>query len=191
MKKLVFCLIIVLILSFSLSGCYLTVRPVPKNESQIIIDNDKTTRTTVPTVKEKAATVGQTIIGKKWAISLLSAKIYTEIVEDDFSDIPGEGNVYLTLFFDVENISDEDAYFNRLDFESYVDGYNQHHITLLTSPDGYRTLTGDIASGKRLKGCLIWEVSSNWKELEVSHSSYYDNGKKATFIVTPEDVIKG
>lgn len=95
----------------------------------------------------------------------------------------------MVLFFEVENVSAEDDYFNRLNFESYVDGYSQSHDVLMNSPDGYRTLTGDIAAGKKLKGCLTWEVSPDWSELEVSYkSSVWGSGKTATFVVKPEDI---
>ena len=76
------------------------------------------------TQEKQVAKVGQTVTGDKWAISLLSAKTFTEIKDEYYTDTPEEGKIYLVLFFEVENVSNEDDYFNYFNIESYVDGYN-------------------------------------------------------------------
>lgn len=87
--------------------------------------------------------------GDKWSISLQSAKLFDEIKENEFlTDKPEEGKQFLVLFFEVENLSAEDEYFNYLNFENYVDGYNQALKVLFTKPDGYSALTGDVAAGR-------------------------------------------
>ena len=190
MKKLLV-ILLAAALAMNLSGCFLAFMG-DDDESQtitVISDAPKGDESEGKEEGNNAAKVGQTVTGEKWAISLLSAKTYTEIVDEYYTEKPDEGKIFLVLFFEVENVSAEDDYFNRLNFESYVDGYSQSHDVLMNSPDGYRTLTGDVAAGKKLKGCLTWEVSPDWSELEVSYkSSVWGSGKAATFVVTPEDI---
>lgn len=191
MKKILV-LLLAAALAMNLSGCFLAFMGDDDDSSQTITDNSgapKDDESKGGEEENTAAKVGQTVTGEKWAISLLSAKTYTEIVDEYYTEKPDEGKIFLVLFFEVENVSAEDDYFNRLNFESYVDGYSQSHDVLMNSPDGYRTLTGDIAAGKKLKGCLTWEVSPDWSELEVSYkSSVWGSGKTATFVVKPEDI---
>ncbi len=138
----------------------------------------------------EAAGVGDTVKGEKWSISLQSAKLFDEIKTNAYlSDKPAEGKQFLVLFFEVENVSAEDDYFNYLLFDSYVDGYSQSLKLLLSKPDDTDALTGDVAAGKKLKGYLAWEVSKDWKELETSYrDDVWSAEKTATFKVTPADI---
>lgn len=172
-----------LMLSAVLAGCSFEGTASPGSES-----GGETAKTTA--AKAEAAGVGDTVSGDKWSISLQSAKLFDEIKENEFlTDKPEEGKQFLVLFFEVENLSAEDEYFNYLNFENYVDGYSQALKVLFTKPDGYSALTGDVAAGKKLKGCLAWEVSKDWKELETSYKDDLWSGEKtATFKVTPADI---
>lgn len=171
-----------LFLSAALAGCAIEVTvPSGSNAGKEPAET---------TEKAEAAGVGDTVNGEKWSISLQSAKLYDEIVINEYmSDEPDEGKQYLVLFFEVENTSDEDDYFNYLNIESYVDGYNQSQSLLMSEPDGYKWLTGDVAAGKKLKGFLAWEVEPEWKELEMSYKDdLWTGNKAATFVVTPEQI---
>lgn len=136
-----------------------------------------------------AKTVGDTVTGNEWKITLESAKIYDEIADEYYSDAPKDGKKYLVLFFEVENISDKDSFFNYYYLESYLDGYSTTSVLTINNPEGYGELTGDVAAGKKMKGCLKYEVESGWKELEVSYKEWIGTSDKiATFVVTPDKV---
>lgn len=136
-----------------------------------------------------AAKVGQSVEGPDWKISLTSAKTYEKITDDFVETTPDEGKIYLICFFEVENVSDKDDYFNYMNIESYIDGYNDTISVLLTDVDGYSTLAGDVAAGKKLKGYLAWQVDPNWKELEISYKTdFWTGDKAATFVVTPDQL---
>ena len=138
-----------------------------------------------------AAKVGQSVEGPDWKISLTSAKIFEKFGDEFFTEEPEDGKVYLTCFFEVENVSDEDDYFNYFYIESYVDGYNQQFATTMSDVDGMKLLTGDVAAGKKLKGYLAWEVPSDWEELEISYKDdLWTGDKAATFVVTPDQLSK-
>lgn len=192
MKKVLVALLAV-VLSFSLSGCFFALLGGVSETSKTITDasggslpiNDESKTD----AQKQTAKVGQTVTGNEWAITLTSAKVFNEVKSDFFTDKPGDGNVYLVLFFEVENVSDEDDYFNYFNIESYVDGYSSSIKILLNKPDGADTLTGNVAAGKKMKGQLSWEVPSEWEELEVSYkNSLWKGDKAATFVVTPDDI---
>ena len=173
--------------ALAMSGC-----AVSKEKSRVITDNNQATGAQTDAAaggNEQTAKVGQTVTGDNWAISLTSARVYDKIEGEYLTDEPEEGKVYLVLFFDVQNVSDEDGYFNYLNVESYVDGYNQSQSLLLSEPEGQEWLTGDVAAGKKLQGYLAWEVSPEWQELEVSYKDdLWTGSKAATFVVTPDQL---
>lgn len=201
MKKIIVFLL-AMTLSFSMTGCGVLL------SSMLMATDDSDDTTVISVIQESedkkddsdqkeqeskeestAAKVGETVEGSKWKISLTSAKTYEQIEGAFRTEEPAEGKIYLVCFFDVENVSDEDDYFNHLNFESYVDGYNQSKEVLMADIGDMSTLTGDVAAGKKLKGYLAWEVSPDWKELEVSYKDDYFSGKKdATFVVTPDQI---
>lgn len=135
----------------------------------------------------KAGKVGDTVSNNKWALTVQSAKVFDELKGDLTTETPDDGNVYLVLFCEVENKTEKDDYFNYFYLDSYVDGYSTSFEITLTKPDGYSTLTGDVAAGKKLKGALVWQVSKEWKEFETSYKEI-GTEEKITFNVTPADV---
>ena len=138
-----------------------------------------------------AAKVGQSVEGPNWKISLTSAKTFESFGDEFFTEEPEDGKVYLACFFEVENVSDEDDYFNYFYIESYVDGYNEQFTPTISDVEGMKLLTGDVAAGKKLKGYLAWEVPSDWKELEISYKDdLWTGDKAATFVVTPDQLSK-
>lgn len=201
MKKF-FVFLMVAAITFSMTGCgvllgSMLVASDDSDDVKVISniqgeeggEQDSDERQEEAKEQSTAAKVGETVEGSKWKISLTSAKTYEKIEGAFRTEEPAEGKIYLVCFFDVENVSDEDDYFNHLNFESYVDGYNQSKEVLMADIGDMSTLTGDVAAGKKLKGYLAWEVSPDWEELEVSYKDDYFSGKKdATFVVTPDQL---
>lgn len=140
--------------------------------------------------KETTATVGEFLSNDKWKITFQSAKQFDKIQGDSefLVDEPAEGKVFLLLFFEVENISSADDYFNYLYFKNYIDGYSTDLKILLNDVDDCSVLAGDVAAGKKLKGYLSFEVSPDWKELETSYQEF--TGSALKFKVTPDKLTK-
>lgn len=138
----------------------------------------------------KKAGVGDTLSNDTWELTVTSAKAISELKDGLLDYSPEEGKQYLIVFMEAKNISNEDDYFNNLYFTSYVDDYNTTHTVLLTDVDGCKTMTGDVAAGKKLKGYVAWEVSPDWQELEVSYndSLFANSDGKLTFVITPDDL---
>lgn len=139
-----------------------------------------------------AAKPGESVQNSNLKISLTSAKLYDSINvgEGDFSfeTKPDDGKKYLILFFEAENISDEDQYINIFYYDSYLDDTAVESETLLTDVEGCSMFTGDIASGKKLKGYVAYQVDPDWEKLEFTYTDgVSSDSDKYNFIVTPAD----
>ena len=154
----------------------------------------KQEETTVNDEVEKVnpAKVGEYVEGDVWRISLLDAKQYNSIDDEYYSEKPEvEGNKFVVLFFEVENISNTDDYFNMFYIESYIDGYSSSTKYLINKPENYESLTGDVAAGRKLKGYVAYEVDPNWQKIEFSYKNWVGtSGKVATFLVTPDMITE-
>ena len=143
------------------------------------------------TAETKAATSikpGYYIKNSKFKMSFVKAKQYNEISGGEYlTNTPKIGKKYLVLFFEVENVSEEKQFVNSFYFNAYEDGYDISPSFLIDDIEGYSTLSGDLAAGKKTKGYIVYEVDPNWKEFEVT---YQQLGDKETydFALTPQDL---
>lgn len=195
MKKLL-ALVLILCMACALCGCLEDTDPkttIGDNSTVSVSDlNGANASDDQPKEEVKMATVGQNVSSEKWKISLLSAKLYDKIEAKYHTDEPESGNKFLVLFFEVENISNEDDRFINWHFESYIDGYSSEQASILNDPDGVGDLHGDVASGKKLKGQICYEVPEGWQEVEVHYKedSWSSNPVKLKFVVTPDKVAQ-
>lgn len=158
MKKMIIAAMSV-VLAISLTGCFANyvqnsstiVSDLPESSQESQQEQVSSADSSSEESKEEStvAKVGQSVEGPDWKISLLSAKTYEKVGDEYFEQTPADGKVYLICFFEVENVSDEDNYFN---IESYVDGYNESISILMSDVEDVSILTGDVAAGKKLKG---------------------------------------
>lgn len=137
------------------------------------------------------AGIGQYIEGDNWRISLLDAKTYSSISESGgfYTDKPEAGKEFLVLFLEAENISDEDDYFNYLNFKAYADDSHVKNTMIMNDVDGYDSVSGDVASGKKIKGYAVWEVNTGWSNFEVSYDDdVWSNKTTACFKISSGDI---
>lgn len=137
---------------FILSGCF----SLPDDTSA------STTAATEQTSSKKAG-IGETSTGEDWEATLMWAKAFPSIVGDYYTDTPAEGKEYLVCFFEIKNISDSDSSFTAYNVNGYVDDVSADRVTIMNSPDWHKSLYGDVAAGRKLQGCIIWEVPKDWK----------------------------
>ena len=79
---------------------------------------------------------------------------------------PSDGMVYLNCEFLIENESNEDASISSLlSFEAYADDYDVDQS--FSAVIGDKGLDGTIASGKKMQGSIGYEVSKDWKVVEI------------------------
>lgn len=164
-----------------------------KPESAVLVTKGAIEETEAKTTAGQAefvyAGVGEYSQSENWKISLLEAHAYNNISNNYYSNEPDLGKFYMVAFLEAENISDESNYFNPLYVEAYADDYNVKLETILGLPDGWDALSGDVAAGKKIKGCLIWQVGEDCTEFEFSYKNdLFDEKPCALFKIDPKDI---
>ena len=146
-------------------------------------------QTTEPTTELNAVVPGNYVEHDNLKFSFESAKQYDEIKGDNkyILSKPADGKKFLVLFFEVENISNEEQYVNPLYIKAYVDDCEIGRKMLLAKPDGYSDLSGELKPRKKLKGYLAFEVDPDWKTLEVTYTDgAFSDNPTYNFEVTPD-----
>lgn len=158
------------------------------NEIKDFFSRDKSSTTVKNDSESKIAGVGEAVLSDNWKVTLRFAKQYKEIKSDDglYTDKPSEGKVYLVLFFDAENISDKEDYFNPLYFSAYTNEYSSDMKLLINKPNGEENLGGNVAPGKKTKGYLAYEVKPSWTNFEITYKDgITENSDKLSFKLNP------
>jgi hypothetical protein len=161
-------------------------------ETTVTVTEEDTTVADTEVTLPSSVTVGNYIEGENLKFTFEAAKQYDEIQDPDnelLKSTPSEGKKYLVLFFEVENISSEEQNVNMFYQKAYLDDYDIDSTLLIVNPDGYGTLSGDLAVGKKLKGCVCYEVESDWQKLEFTYQDgITSNSETFDFVVTPSDL---
>lgn len=111
----------------------------------------------------------------------------TGIEESNGSDFnkPKDGNVFILCSFNIENNSSNDINVSSLlSFETYVDDYSTSISLGAQIESDAKQLDGSIAAGKKMAGAIGYEVSKDWKEIEISFTPDFWRGKDIKFIAT-------
>lgn len=110
---------------------------------------------------------------------------FTDIQEKPGSQYnkPGDGNVFLLLYFDIDNQSDKELTISSLmSFNTYIDGYStQLSIQSMLEDTDNHQLDGTVAAGKKMKGFVGYEVPSDYSEIEVRVTPDFWVGKDIIF----------
>lgn len=94
------------------------------------------------------------------------------------------GNVYILAEFEIENTSKEDvAVSSLLSFTAYADGVESTLSLGALLENNQEQLDGTVASGKRMRGCVGYEVPYDWKELEIHFNSDVWRDNKFKFVI--------
>lgn len=97
---------------------------------------------------------------------------------------PASGNVFVLVEFEIVNNSDSDlAISSMLSFEAYADDYAANSSLTALLENDQNQLDGSIASGKRMRGWVGYEVPSGWRTLEVHFTDNVWSSNKFKFFV--------
>lgn len=125
-------------------------------------------------------TVGDTAELNGVQVTLLSVE---EVAPSAYFQ-PSDGNVFIACEFEIANQSqNEIAVSSMISFEAYCDDYavNQSLSALSSvTQSGKKQLDGTINSGKKMNGCICYEVAQDWQKMEISYSPSFW-GKAMTF----------
>lgn len=95
------------------------------------------------------------------------------------------GNVFVGVNFEIENISNEtQSISSLLLFDAYADDIKCEYSISANVAFGDGTLDGEISPGKKLVGWYAVEVPEEWKKLELEVKSDWLSDSKANFVFT-------
>ena len=126
-------------------------------------------------------TIGDTLEIDGVRFTLSEALKYDSIGDNS----PVDGKEYLVLFFDVENISNEDKLVTYLNFSGLVDDERIMTTFIFGDIDGITNLNKNLEVGEITKGYVAFEVDKNWEDFDLSYRKLLDD-KVITFYVTNE-----
>ncbi len=129
---------------------------------------------------DKTYDVGDTAKKNDLAVTLVNV---TESTGSEYNE-PTDGNVFVLCEFEIVNNSDSEVTVSSLmSFEAYCDDYNcSLSFSALMEAADKNQLDGTIAPGKKLNGVIGYEVSKDWKELELHFTPDVLSDKEIVFI---------
>lgn len=135
--------------------------------------------------------VGDTLTTDEFKIKLHDTKTYQSIGSGENLYIPIEGKEYLVFLLEVENISNNNEYISKYDFNGYADGY-EVELTYLYNDleelkiEGLSELNANLPPNKKTRGYLAFEVDTSWQEFEIHYEDWFESNE-LIFTVVNED----
>lgn len=107
---------------------------------------------------------------------------YSESYGSEFN-YPADGNVFVLAEFEIVNNTNNDlAISSMLSFSAYADDYAlDYSLGALMEKGNANQLDGTIASGKKMKGVIGWEVPTDWEVIEIHFTDNVWSNNKFKF----------
>lgn len=125
-------------------------------------------------------------VGERVELNDVAATL-VEVKEEKGSTFnkPVEGNVFILCEFEIENNSDKELNISSMvSFAGYCDDHALNYsLTALLEKGNKNQLDGTVAPGKKFNGVIGYEVSKDWKELEIKFTPDVWSSKDITFVV--------
>ncbi len=86
-----------------------------------------------------------------------------------------------------ENIDDESKYISTYNFSGYVDDEAVQTKKLFNDVDNTSALNVDLASGKKVRGYVAFEINEDWKKFEIHYKENSFNEDSIIFTVVNEN----
>lgn len=186
MKKII-SLVLACILLLGLWGCsseptLVSTTPISPDPVTDIPATDAPT-TEVPTTEgSKTFQLGDSVELDDVVVSFLN------VVESTGSEFnkPADGNVFVLCEFEITNNSAEELIVSSMiSFEAYCDDYAcEYSFGAILEAGSMNQLDGTVASGKKMKGAIGYELPQDWNELEVHYTPDVFDGNEIVFTAT-------
>lgn len=152
------------------------------NSSSIVSDTSVVESTNSDPEEVAIYGLGETARAKSFSLTANSV----DVVKSDNQFVqPDEGYEYVKVEFVLENTSDSDIVVSSvLNCNAYVDGFAVSENLSAGVASGSDSFNGTVASGKKLKGCLFYELSNEWKELEIDINIGLSKEDEVKFVFT-------
>lgn len=86
---------------------------------------------------------------------------------ENYNKGASEGNIFLVLGFEVENVGYDTKFVSIGFFEASLDGYMIDSAWV----SNLESFSGDISPNSKRKGYVVYEVPENWNNLEMHYDS--------------------
>lgn len=170
MKKTL-CVIIGVITAILLCGC-ISLNDKPTKETGQQTQSEKT-------VKDDEFGIGDTAVFKN--IKITATNIEEQMGSEFFQ--PEDGNIFVGIDFEIENISDETQSISSiLLFDAYADDVKCNYSVSANVVFGNSSLDGELAAGKKMVGTYALEVPKDWEKIDLEIASEWLSNSKAKFL---------
>lgn len=144
------------------------------------------------------AKIGDVVSTDEFNWIMTEAKIFDQYnYYGYFNHAPDSGSVYIALFFDMENVTEQalggiifDYYLYKSKIYVYNNGYYLNNNCFALEDSEYTTANPrfipDIPAHAKVKGCLAWSIPKDWTDLEF----IYKDHNIIKFQVSKDDIIK-
>lgn len=179
LKYILIVLAVFVVIGVIVAGFGKDDEPKKVNTDNSVEDNSGNNATTEGSKKD-TFTVGETAEMQNVQVTLSN---YEESEGSGFYK-PSEGKVFVLAEFEIVNNSDKDlAISSMLSFKGYADDYSLNYsVTAMIDKSG-TTLDGSVASGKKMKGWIGYEVDADWEKVEIEFSPDVWRDKKFKFLI--------
>lgn len=96
-----------------------------------------------------------------------------------------EGNVFVGVKFEIENVSDEEQNISSIMmFSAYTDDVASDYSisAMMAFDESGNTLDGSLAPGKKMVGYYAIETAEDWKKIEIQVQADVLDEAKASFV---------
>lgn len=143
----------------------------------------KTTQNT--TTANRYTVIGETIQSK--TVNLTVESFGVLVSENKFTQ-PEEGKEFVEAVLVIESTeTKDDVYISFLNVDAFVDGFATDIDVWATTESKFDSLSGTLAPGKKLRGCLCYSLPIGWKELELQIEIDWISGEKITLLLKNEE----
>ena len=162
--------IIIVTVAISISACSSSVDlPTKENSS------------TVTSTKSEGKTFGFNETATFKTLKITAKKLEESNGDSLFK--PNEGNIFVGVNFEIENISDETQNISSiLLFDAYSDDVKCDYAIMANTVFGDGTLDGELSPGKKLVGWYSVEVPQEWEKIDLEFKSDFLADDKVKFV---------
>ena len=183
----VFAVLLTIVILFIVVGVIAALSDTPQKVSTPTDGNTPKAAAYQPpaSTPEPVYTVGDTLELRKVQVTLSAVR--AGYGKDYFT--PDDGNMFLVFEFEIANNSDAELGISSLlSFSAYADDYAlEYSLDAELSDDG-KQLDGSIATGKKMRGIVGYEVPEDWKQAEVRFKPNVWSGQEFVFYIDREQI---
>lgn len=143
------------------------------------------TTTQAATTADQHTAIGSTIKSKTVNLTVESVRVITS--DNQFTQ-PEDGKEFVEVVLLVESTATkDDVFISYLNAHAYVDGFATDLDIWACGESDFDALSGTLAPGKKLRGCLCYSLPIGWKELELQIEIDWISGETITLLLENAD----